>query len=1011
MSWFRRNGNGKNGNGNGSRDIVPPVGSGGVRTLTTAANAQGYGEPEEQAGAIAAFGQAVSFPQEVKGVMRNLGTSATGADKGVSGLTERKMLEILADRVPLSDFLTWLHAENFKDYTLFETSEGVGFGFEVFVPSFMGDTFEDEFKQIFSIAFPVDSIIQFFCYASENIKPYIDLYRKIHSHTPDVRHPEILHEMICKRADFFEKAAHDGFWDGVPFRPRYFRNVLTILIPYASLKGDVEKTYEITKTMALRVKGNLDSMKLHPMKLTADSLISLMREIFNADYRGSAMCDENRDIRDQIIDHNVKIDIVDDQDGNSDIRVRQNKREKFIRVFNISKFPQKMTLWEFSNILFSWKSKEESPALSSPFGFSLSVKYTDWEKTKVRLQTKATWNMKQAENNILARYVPRISRKADESKYVMELVEEGAFPLPSYFAFFLVETSQSRLEHLSYEVLSKFRTKQFEFQREIDKGAVSLFLDMLPLNHISERDKFLNKRSTLFHANIATMIPWIAGVYGASLPIELYVDRKGQMTFFDRFSSTTNFNVTKIAESGGGKSFSQGNSHVHSLTAGRKIRVIDVGRSYEPFCKTIGGEYIEMTGDPCFNFFTNALVKCPVCNTGNPFGTDRCVQCTSPMPSKDWELAEDEMDSIVPLVGFLCGYDVSDPISKPGQDNISARVSSVIVEAVSEAFRQKVNSAGMEEIGKVFSAMKDEVGDNLPRQLYQALKPYSEGPYRRYFNGRNNISYSSDYVVAELQEVEHKDPRLQAAIIFSVIIKILREVYIGWKLHKQTYELDVDEAWSILKKITAKSALESFARRMRKYDSSLGILTQGIDDAYQNETTRAIWENSAHKIYLQMKPTTIEKAIEEKKLVMDDFATEWFKTLSTIPHRYSEIYFNSPACEGVVRLVVDLYSYGIFTTSGKEKKKLEALQGRLNTDIGGVLKILTEREQIGAILMRLGVKPLAIELARRYQMEQKMCLRIGEILVQMGACNEETLQEALKNQEEQLTWDYVFSGH
>jgi len=904
-------------------------------------------------------------------------------------INENQVVKAICDRVPLSTFCSWLSSEDHGEYVLFETTNGIGFIYEVFLPPYMGDTHELNFAQIFSIIYPKDTIIQFFCYASENIKPYIDAYRKFHSYTPNVDHPEILHEIIDKRADFFEKAAKDGFWTGIKYRPRVFKNLLCFFIPYSSFDNNVLETYESVKDVAINVKGLLKGIRLSPRKFNGTDLKTLLKEILNAGFSGITEEDINREFRNQVISHNTRIAIEDAPDYNTDLLIQQNGIDKYARVYTVTNYPRKMNLWEFNNLIFKWDSREVSPPLNTPFAFSMSVKYADWKKTKLKIGIKSAENIRQGKNNPLAPYVPKIEKKAQESQYVNELLDENAIPLPSYFSLFLTESSQSKLDYLSQVVLNKLAVKGFEFEREKDKGMMSVFLEMLPLNHLKERDKFLNRRGTLFDANIATMIPFISDVSGSSVPDEIMVGRKGGIAFFHRYDSPTNFNMSIVAESGGGKSVNRVNSHVHALTSGRQVRVVEIGRSYEFGCLEFGGEHIRLTEDrkPCFNFFTNIIET----DEGN--------------------IHPDELDSIIPLVGFACGVDISKEIAEKGEDNTAARYASIIMHAVNMAYKEKGRKAGLKEVANNFLEIGKNyrVKDEAPEKLYEAIWPYSHGPYSQYFNGENNVHYHKDYVVLELEEVASKPVRLQVMIIFSLLVHIMREVFIEFLKHGRRTDVDIDEAWIFFMYVIASQFMNSAARRFRKYESSLGVIIQGIEDAYQNPTTRAIWENSTHKIYLQMKHSAIEQAIKDNKLVMPDFEKEWFKTLVTHPGKFSEIFFDSPSAFGVSRLPLDRFSYGFFTTTGREKMKLKEIAARYNTNIYGTMKMLTEREPIGQILIKLGVSPLSINLALSYQLEEARDKKLGEILTEMDL-NPEILQKALKIQEEQLTWEKVFSN-
>lgn len=897
-------------------------------------------------------------------------------------------LKAFFETTAMSDFCSWLYAEDRKDYTLYETTEGIGFIYQVAVAPFLGESLESGFTQIFNSTYPKDTIIQFFCYASENIKPYIDAYRNYHSCVPNIDKPHIISEMINKRADFIENAATNGFWEGIKFRPRVFKNIISFLIPYSSFNNNAAETYSRAKEIAMNVKGMLKGIDLHPHNLDATGLKTILREIFNCGVQGITECDNHSEMRRQVVANNTSYSIIDDNHFNTDLRIRHDGMEKYIRTFTVSGYPREMDLWKFNNILFNWDSREVAPPMYAPFCWSLSVKYVDWKIAKHKLMLKTAENIRQSEGNKLARYLPKIAKKAEESRYVANLLDDNAIPLPSYFTLFLVENTKSGLDYLTEVAINKLAQKGFVFEREKNQNMIAAFLESLPLNHIKERDVFLNRRTTLFDANLATMIPFVSDVSGSSTPDEIYVGRKGGLAFFHRYDSDTNFNMSIVAESGGGKSFNTGNRHAHALAAGRQVRVIDVGRSYEFLCQELGGEYIHLTDErnPCFNFFTNILET----------------------PSGD--IHPDEIDSIIPMVGFLCGLDISQQVAAKGEDNTSARYASIIIKAINIAYRKNGRQSGLKDVADAFLEIaKDyKVQDQAPEKLYESIWPYSHGPYSKYFNGENNIHYSKDYVVLELEEVAQKDTRLKAAIIFSLIIQIMREVFIQWSKIERRTDVDIDEAWMLFTLAVASEFMESAARRFRKYGSSLCVITQGIDDAYKNPTTKAIWENSAHRIYLKMKHSSIEQALKENKLVMGEFEKEWFKTLVTDPGKFSELFVETKQMYGVARLVTDQFSYGFFTTTRDEKTQIKSLARQYNMDVYGVLKMLTEKNPIWKILVDIGgVSPLAVKLALRYQAEEEKDRKIGEILMEMGL-KEDILEKALKIQEEQLTWEKVF---
>ncbi len=888
----------------------------------------------------------------------------------------------------LSDLCTWLYFEETKDGALYQTTEGIGFIYQVSIPPFFGESFETYFKQIFRITYPKNTLVQFFSYASANVRSYVQAYRDYHAYMPDVDHPDLIQEFMTQRAEFVSKAALNGFWPGIRFRPRIFYNLISVLVPYDAFHGEMDDTLRVARDLRGNLHGVLKGVNLHPENFGANKLATLLREIFNLDMDGNAVCNDNSEIRRQVIGNNTRYSIVEDSSYDTDLRVKQNGGEKYIRTFTISGYPRKMNLWEFNNILFSWDNREIAPPLSAPFAWSLSVKIADWKITKAKLTAKTAENIRQADKNALAKYIPRIAKKAEESRYVAHLLEENAIPLPSYFTLFVTEKSRADLNYASRVAISKLSQHGFNFEREKSQNMIAAFLESLPLNHIHERDTFLNRRTTLFDANLASMVPLIADVTGSGTPDEMYIGRKGGIAFFHRYDSDTNFNLSIVAESGGGKSFNTSNRHIHALASGRQVRVIDIGRSYEYLCREIGGEYVQLTEEknPCFNFFTNILET--------PTG----------------DIYPDELDSIVPMVGFLAGLDISQQVAAEGQDNLSARYASIIIRAITTAYNKKRKQAGLRDIADAFLEISKDysVGDQSPEKLYESIWPYSHGPYAQYFNGENNIHYSKDYVVLELEEIAQRDTRLKTAIVFSIIIQMMREIFLLWSERGRRTDVDIDEAWMLFKLSVASEFMESASRRFRKYGSSLCVITQGIDDAYKNRTTKAIWENSAHKIFLKMKNASIDQAINESKLTMNGFEKEWFKTLSTYPGRFSELFFDSGQMYGVSRLVTDNFSYGFFTTTSDEKRKIKQIAEALNTDIASALRHMTRQKSLADVLLeQKAITPLLAELALQRHHETGYLKSMEEIFLDVGV-PESTVKEALKKTEVQQTWEEIF---
>ena len=883
-----------------------------------------------------------------------------------------RKIKFFNDRASLSDFMVYqFYSEEDK---LYELSTGCGAIFEIAVPDYMGDSNALDFEILLRENYPPDTIITFFSFASSNVDPLLDFYLKHHLQRPNVRHPEVLEEIVKSRVEYFKRASRSSLWEDEKARPRWIRNYVSVFFPY---NNDPKQTWKTAKQIVRRTRALLANSGYHPREVSPVELITTLREIFVPGFRGTAAYSKNKPIRRQIIDKETRIRIETDDNEFADLICKRGQEKHYIRLFHINGFPRTITLWEFNNIIFPYDEpqKEKFPY---PFGLTLSIRIRDREKRREKISNKARWNIHQTDNNPLAKFFPRLQEKRQYAEYVLELIEDNKLPVEGVLTFFTIAPDREELDFYSGDIQQRFTKTGFEVTREAGASIIPTFLEQLPLNHILERRDFLKKDATLFDANAASMVPLIGAVYGTPTPATIYLDRKFNLSFYDLFDSKTNFNAVKVATSGGGKSFSEGDFHVQHLSMGRVVRVIDIGWSYKTLCEAIGGEYIELSEDkkPCFNPFTNVI-------------TD-----------EDGNIHEDEMESLVPLVGILCGVDVSYQISREG-DNLSARFASAITMAIYEAWKKHGRKMGIKEVAEELKNMEDLTGERIPQKLYEALKPYAYEPSKaKYFNGENNINYSLDYVILEMEQVEQKDTRLRGAILFSLIQKILNEFFLAHLRgdHRRKI-LVVDEAWSLLADMSASKFMEAAARRFRKYGCALVVITQGIDDLFKSPTTQAIYNNAAHLILLQQKPEILSKVLEEKKLVLSEFAEELVRSLHTRPGKYSEMYVKcDQVTEGVVRLVVDKLSYWLFTTHDKDKKKRYEIMRRYNMSLWEATKFLAKGERIGEILLKEGkITPQQL----RYALELQNLFpwkKIGEILVEMGAVKEEVINEALEKQ-------------
>ena len=109
---------------------------------------------------------------------------------------------------------------------------------------------------------------------------------------------------------------------------------------------------------------------------------------------------------------------------------------------------------------------------------------------------------------------------------------------------------------------------------------------------------------------------------------------------------------------------------------------------------------------------------------------------------------------------------------------------------------------------------------------------------------------------------------------------------------------------------------ETSARRLRKYNGALGIITQQISDFFKNKATTAIFNNSAWKFFLQQSAESIKAAQTAGELNLDNALIALMQTVKARRPYFSELLIkNDLGAYLIGRLIIDKVAYCIYTTN------------------------------------------------------------------------------------------------
>ena len=230
--------------------------------------------------------------------------------------------------------------------------------------------------------------------------------------------------------------------------------------------------------------------------------------------------------------------------------------------------------------------------------------------------------------------------------------------------------------------------------------------------------------------------------------------------------------------------------------------------------------------------------------------------------------------------------------------------------------------------------------DRRLRDIGEQLHAFTAlGNYGRYFTGENTVDFKNRFTVLELDELQGRK-HLRQIVLLQLIYRISREVYSG--VRSRLKLVIVDEAWDLLKEGEVSVFIEHAYRKFRKYGGSIAIATQSINDLYENETGRAIAENSANMFLLGQTDEAIESVKRSGRLSLGEGGYDLLKSVHTVAGAYSEIFVRSNAGCGIGRLIVDEFRKLLYSTDPGDVNAITALtNGGLS--VSGAIDTLLER--------------------------------------------------------------------
>ena len=145
--------------------------------------------------------------------------------------------------------------------------------------------------------------------------------------------------------------------------------------------------------------------------------------------------------------------------------------------------------------------------------------------------------------------------------------------------------------------------------------------------------------------------------------------------------------------------------------------------------------------------------------------------------------------------------------------------------------------------------------------LLNRVRMYSTGGFFGFLDRETSVDLKSNMLDFDLSGLP---PQVKQLVMFSVLELISREI----RKDKKPKVVLIDEGWSLLRSKEAENYILEFIKTSRKFNASIGFITQEIEDLMRSEGGRSILNTTSTKILLRQNSSNLE--LISKTLALND---------------------------------------------------------------------------------------------------------------------------------------------
>ncbi len=353
-------------------------------------------------------------------------------------------------------------------------------------------------------------------------------------------------------------------------------------------------------------------------------------------------------------------------------------------------------------------------------------------------------------------------------------------------------------------------TKETLFQME--QG----FTTTLPLM----QDK-INVLRNLDTASLSSTFPFVSSELTQDDGILYGINRhNNSLIIFDRFS-LENANSLVLAKSGSGKSYLVKLEALRYLMLGTDVIVIDPENEYKALCDAVGGSYLDIS--------LNSDKRI------NPFD----------LPINPYESGEDVLRSNIASLHGLINIMVGGLTPEEDSTVDKALYETYAIKDITTDPESQTNQPPV--LQDFFNMLSNMQGTE---SLRARLVKFTEGTYANLYNQPTNFELKEGFVCFSVRDLEDQ---LRPIAIYTVLDYIWTRVRMN---HKQRIMI-VDEAWWMMQYEDSAKFRHGLAKRARKYNLGLTIISQDVEDFLGSRYGKAVLANSSMQVLMKQSTASI----------------------------------------------------------------------------------------------------------------------------------------------------------